>query len=193
MNTLIAISNGTDWATSIARQEYRLTGRPMIEIEDIADFILKVKDFCAGKRFAMAAHAHPVPHAMPAGPLSLLTVVGHGDFNGPYLGIGHEDQLTREKVMAFQGALKSMRVAFAANAEIVFAGCLVGTNPWLLADLSVAWGGIKVSGFTAMQKAGMPILTGGKVSLRGRTLVEAPMDIREAYRIEIPNAHRKIG
>jgi hypothetical protein len=195
-DTLTVMADGQDFACRIARMQYPLTGSPTLEISDISDFILKVNVFVQGATRVNATppkgHLGKIHERPTLCPLRMLNVIGHGDFNGPFLGIGKQDQLTRTEVSMRQRSLQNMRMSFARNAEVVFGGCDVGQNPWLLADLSVAWGGISVTAFTTLQTAGMPIFTGPKVTLRNRALVCAPPELAKLYH-DKPDAHWKVG
>jgi hypothetical protein len=167
---LIALAvGGTDWATWLRQQSYTIAGIPHIEFADIDAFILAVR-----KKTGVNAH-HGVPgKGKPDDkyePLSRLTILSHGTFDGPVMGSGHGDILTRERVLGRTRSLAAMRLCFQPGAEVVFGGCLIGTNPWLLADLSVLWGGVRVTAFTALQKLGTPYYSGDQVTLRNRTLI----------------------
>jgi hypothetical protein len=186
-DTLVIIADGQDNACRIARMQYPLVGSTVLEMSDIADFMMKVTEFALGSQ-----HSGHNGHAKRRfNPIRLLTVIGHGDFDGPYLGIGASDQLTRTEIAMRVRHLQSMRPAFTSDAEVVFGGCDVGQNPWLLADLSVAWGGVDVTAYTTLQTAGMPIFTGDKVTLRGRKLVSAPAELAQQYH-DHPDAHWKV-
>lgn len=173
---LIAIAvGGTDWGTWMRQNTYNTFGWPHIEFPDMGSFMSQIM-YHTGvwqkhqPKPPGARNAPPQPPP-PIKPLSLLTVLTHGTFEGPIMGSGEGDTLTRARIKGRQGNLAAMEKCFLKEAEVIFGGCVVGLNPWLLADLSVIWGGIKVTGYTTLQKFGNPFYSGDKVTLQKRNLI----------------------
>lgn len=179
---LVALAvGGTDWGTWMRQTSYNTFGWPHIEFDDMDSFITQVL-FHTGVWHrhtpALPGGAKPgtvnnAAHAQAAAiqPLTLLTILSHGGFSGPIMGSGEGDILTRERIFGRQSQLALMRKCFSPQSEVVFGGCVIGLNPWLLADLSVIWGGIKVTGYTDLQKFGSLSYSGDKVTLQGRSLI----------------------
>ena len=117
--------------------------------------------------------------------LGHLTIVGHGNSTGQYIG---SDFVTLQSLPAFRPDLGRMTRLFARGAgsgsrHVTMGGCRQGRNSGLLLALSNIWN-VPVSGYTALQRPGIPGYEGGRTTCyitctrQGRTTADSVDEIQ---------------
>jgi hypothetical protein len=114
-----------------------------------------------------------------------LTIVGHGNELGQYVGT---DWLSNDSLPSYRPQLRRLTTLFvrtgsARSAHVTMGGCQQGRNGGLLLGLSDIWN-VPVSGYTALQRPGVPGYEGGKTTCyltcarQGRTTADKVDEIQ---------------
>jgi hypothetical protein len=119
-----------------------LTPRAM-GIKGVRDMVARIVEVCA--------QGHTI---------GTLTIVGHGDDSGQWVG---EDLLIPEVVPAWRSELCKLKPFFNRNTHIVLGGCRQGRNVALLLALSDVLN-VSVTGYTSTQSPLIPGHEGGETT-----------------------------
>lgn len=141
-----------------------------VGIRNVRDMVDKLVNLCAhGDRIAE------------------LRIVGHGNDRGQYVGSDWLSESTlwshRQQLARISSLFVRTRGESSESAHVIMGGCQQGRNGSFLLALSDIWN-VPVSGFTALQRPGVPGDEGGRTTCyitcarQGRTTADAVDDVQ---------------